>query len=144
MNEYVKYSIDARKKAIFDMYTIEKEENLKKVNDLFERIEKLGLECKNAVDFEAKFGTSELAMEYSNLFVELNNSEKNNYYQGQDDNAVGDYIKEEAKEEVKFQAKRIIGGAVYGTIFDAIGDDNPDLQNLVLDMDDPLDNLFKD
>lgn len=70
MDEYVKQSIDARKNVIFTSYKIE-DEDAKKVEALFVEIEKLGAECKDAGEFEAKFAASPLNKQYMDLFTEL-------------------------------------------------------------------------
>ena len=68
MNENIKNSIDARKLAFFGAYKID-DENLKnEINDLFDRINALGLTCVDANDFENKFQSSPLNQEYIELF----------------------------------------------------------------------------
>ena len=68
MNENVKNSIDARKLAFFSAYQIDDENLKKEINDLFEQINKLGLTCTDATDFENKFQSSPLNQEYMELF----------------------------------------------------------------------------
>ena len=68
MNENVKNSIDARKLAFFSAYQIDDENLKKEINDLFEQINKLGLTCTDAADFENKFQSSPLNQEYMELF----------------------------------------------------------------------------
>ena len=43
----------------------------KKVEDLFSEIEKLGVECKDAGEFETKFQASPLNQKYMDLFTEI-------------------------------------------------------------------------
>ncbi len=122
MDELIKISIDARKQGIFTTYDVKRPENLEKIEDLFKRIEALGMDCKTQGEFEEKFSSSELAGEYSNLFIDLNKTEKNKYYDpsGEEDDTE-EYIKEEVKDEAKFQAKQLIGGAFYGKVSDLLG-----------------------
>lgn len=44
---------------------------LQKINDYFNKLEEFAKECSNVLDFENKFQNSELAIEYTNLFVEI-------------------------------------------------------------------------
>ncbi|MBR3122350.1 hypothetical protein IKF28_02820 [Candidatus Saccharibacteria bacterium] len=70
MEKYVKQSIDARKKAIFDAYEVGEGEK-KKVEAVFAEIEKLGESCKDAGEFEAEFSKSPLNQKYLDLFTEV-------------------------------------------------------------------------
>ena len=68
MNENIRNSIDARKLAFFGAYKID-DENLKnEINELFDRIDRLGLTCVDVADFESKFQSSPLNQEYIELF----------------------------------------------------------------------------
>ena len=62
MNEYVKQSIDGRRMAFSSSYELT-DVYKKKVDELFNRIEELGKECTDAMDFETKFMSSPLNME---------------------------------------------------------------------------------
>ena len=67
MDKIVKQSIEARRNAFDTSYEI-KDENLKKeIDALFDKINRLGEEAKDAMDFETKFASSELNIEYTNL-----------------------------------------------------------------------------
>lgn len=66
MDKYVKQSIEARKKAIFDAYTVGEGEK-KKIEAVLAEMEKLGAGCKDAQDFEAKFASSPLNQRYFEL-----------------------------------------------------------------------------
>ena len=70
MSEQVKQSIDARRNAILNSYSLDGELRAK-MDGLFAEIEKLGAECKDAGDFETKFAASPLNTQYMNLFTEI-------------------------------------------------------------------------
>ena len=70
MDEYVKQSIDSRKKAMYDTYEIGAGEK-KKIDALFAEIEKLGKQCKDVGEFEAEFAKSPLNQQYLDLFTEV-------------------------------------------------------------------------
>lgn len=70
MNQYVKMSVDGRRKAIEGSYDLN-EEFKKKVDKLFVEIEKMGEQCKDAGEFEAKFSASSLNQKYTDLFTEI-------------------------------------------------------------------------
>lgn len=70
MDETVKMSIDGRKNAIYNSYELNDKQK-QEVEDLFTRIEKLGMEAKDAGDFEAKLATSPLNQEYMDLFTKI-------------------------------------------------------------------------
>ena len=70
MNEYVKQSIDSRKLAFSNAYKLT-DKYQKKVDELFNKIEGLGKECNDAMDFETRFSTSPLNQEYIDLFSEI-------------------------------------------------------------------------
>lgn len=44
---------------------------MKKIDDLFGEIEKLGTECKDVSEFENKFAASPLNQKYMDIFTEL-------------------------------------------------------------------------
>jgi glutamine synthetase adenylyltransferase len=70
MNEYVKASIDARKKALTGTYQIS-EKLQKEIDELFLEIEKFGTTCADAGDFETKFAASPLNQKYIDLFTKV-------------------------------------------------------------------------
>ena len=69
MDQYVKNSIDARRKVIDDYYTIpaDKEEL---VSSLFAEIDAMGESCKDVAEFETRF-QSEFTERYNALFTQL-------------------------------------------------------------------------
>ena len=70
MDGYIKQSIEGRKNAIGATYEISTEMQ-KKIDALFDEIEKLGAKCKDVGDFEAKFAASPLNQKYLDLFTEV-------------------------------------------------------------------------
>lgn len=106
MDSIVKSSIDARKNAFTNSYNITDESLIKKIDDLFVRINELGESCKDATEFETAFASSPLNQEYINLFTEIATTstpityESNNTDVKSDD----DYIKEEIDSELRYQA----------------------------------------
>lgn len=142
MDELIKFSINAKKKGLCDTYEITKEENIKLIDELFVRIGELGATCKDQMDFEQKFAASELFTEYSNLFMVLHNSEKSKHYQPDDSQDLGEYLKEELEDEVKWQAKEAVSRAVYGKILDSIGD-NHLLEDAFLEADDRIRDVIR-
>ncbi len=69
MNQYVKNSIDARRKVIDDYYSIPpgKEEL---VSSLFDEMSAMGETCRDAAEFEARF-QDEFSERYNGLFTQL-------------------------------------------------------------------------
>ena len=70
MDEYIKQSIEGRKNAIGATYEVGIEMQ-KKIDALFDEIEKLGAKCKDVGDFEAQFAASSLNQKYLDLFTEV-------------------------------------------------------------------------
>lgn len=70
MDQYIKTSIDSRKEAFFNSFSVP-EEFKKKIDELFKKIEELGKSCKDVGDFETKFAASPLNQQYLDLFTEL-------------------------------------------------------------------------
>jgi len=71
MDKYVESSIKTRKDVIFNSYNVTDKKMIKKIDDLFSEIEKLGGECKDVSEFENKFAASPLNQKYMDIFAEL-------------------------------------------------------------------------
>ena len=71
MDKNVEQSIKTRKDVIFTTYDVKDEKILKKIDELFGEIEKLGAKCKDVSEFEKKFATSPLNQKYMDLFTEI-------------------------------------------------------------------------
>lgn len=70
MDKYIKQSIDARKDALSASYKIDAGIQ-KKIDALFDEIEKLGDSCKDVGEFETEFARSSLNQKYLDLFTEV-------------------------------------------------------------------------
>lgn len=70
MDEYIRNSIDTRRKTIDDYYNIP-EEAAGEVSDLFAEMEQLGEASSDVMDFEQRFAASDLNSRYMNLFAKL-------------------------------------------------------------------------
>ncbi len=70
MDKYIKQSIDSRKNAFKASFEIDAAAQ-KKIDALFNEIEKLGAKCKDVGEFEAEFAKSPLNQKYLDLFTEI-------------------------------------------------------------------------
>ena len=76
MEEILKNCIETRKNAIFSAYEIGEGKAKDKIDNYFKKLEDFAKECKDISDFEAKFATSPLAKEYTDLFIMLSNDKE--------------------------------------------------------------------
>ena len=102
MDKYIKQSIDSRKSAFSVSFEINADMQ-KKIDALFDEIEKLGTKCKDVGEFETKFAASSLNQKYLDLFTDV---------------ATGSAGKQAAKQA----AVSMADGAVEGMVRNAIGD----------------------
>lgn len=70
MDETIKMSIESRKNAIINTYELSASEK-EEVNNLFSKIEQLGMESKDSGEFETKLAASPLNQEYIDLFTKI-------------------------------------------------------------------------
>lgn len=70
MDKYINQSIAARREAFGASFEIDAETQ-KKIDALFNEIEKMGEKCKDAGEFEAEFSNSPLNQKYMDLFTEI-------------------------------------------------------------------------
>ena len=107
MDEYIANSIELRKKAIFDYYDVKNKNILEKVDDLFFRINELGISSSDVNDFENKFANSELNTEYINLITEVATTckLKKEYKDGMKKEDIKEYAKESIKSDAKHYAE---------------------------------------
>lgn len=75
MNENLKPSIESRKNALFSAYDIKDQGNLKAIDDYFKKLEDFAKDYNDVMEFETAFASSPLSSEYSNLFVQIMNTE---------------------------------------------------------------------
>lgn len=106
MDKIVQASIDARKNAFISTYNITDNTIIKKIEDLFNKINELGEICNDSVEFETKFASSPLNQEYISLFTEVAASCTPITYETTNNNVKSDedYIKEEIDSEIRYQA----------------------------------------
>lgn len=71
MDETIKQSIEARKNAFINSYEITDETLKKEIEELFNKMNELGKECKDVMEFESKFATSPLSGEYTKLYTKM-------------------------------------------------------------------------
>ena len=76
MNDIIKPSIESRKQALFSAYDIQDPGNLKTIEDYFKRLEEFAKDYNDVMAFETAFASSPLCKEYSDLFVQIMNTEK--------------------------------------------------------------------
>lgn len=75
MNDLIKTSIESRRNALFSAYDIKDPGNLKTIDDYFVKLEEFAKDCKDVTDFETKFMSSPLSKEYTDLFVQISQTE---------------------------------------------------------------------
>ncbi len=75
MNNIIKASIESRKTAIFAAYDVKDQGNLKAIDNFIERLEEFAKDYDDVTEFETNFATSPLAKEYSDLFVQIMQTE---------------------------------------------------------------------
>lgn len=107
MDDIIKASIESRKNALFSAYNIKDEGNLKTIDDYFRRLEEFAKDCKDISDFESKFMTSPLAKEYSDLFVQIMQTETDNSGNLHDVNEGTDYtVQDEIADDINRHMRR--------------------------------------
>ena len=70
MDSIVKASIEARKNSLFQLYEINDQSFLNKIEEIIAEMEKLSENCLDSADFEAKLAVSPLNEKYIALFSE--------------------------------------------------------------------------
>ena len=73
MNDILEASVNSRKNALIQACT--NPSLMDEINEYFERVEEFAKGCSDVADFEAKFNSSELAKEYTDLFVKATSTE---------------------------------------------------------------------
>jgi len=103
MEQYVKQCIEARYNAFFNTYEID-DNNKKRIDELFNKINEFGETCKDPGEFEGKFNTSSLNDEYLELFSNIATTCKQ-----KDIEPAPVFNDEEAEQRrIKHQTKRMI------------------------------------
>ena len=70
MDNNVKASIDARYVAFENSYELTPDVK-KDIDELFNKINEFGKTCKDCMDFETKFASSDLNKEYMDMFTKI-------------------------------------------------------------------------
>ena len=73
MNDILEASVNSRKNALIQACT--NPSLMDEINEYFERVEEFAKGCSDVADFEAKFNSSELGKEYTDLFVKATSTE---------------------------------------------------------------------
>lgn len=105
MDNIIKQSINSRKEAFTNAYDIKDEKIINKIDDLFKRVEELGNECKDIMEFETKFASSPLNTEYTNLFTEIASSCSPIVYESESIPENSNTVADEFKDDLKFAAR---------------------------------------
>ena len=63
------------KNALFSSYDIKDPGNLKNIEDYFKKVEEFAKDYNDVMEFEKAFASSPLQQEYSDLFVQIMNTE---------------------------------------------------------------------
>ena len=71
MDDLIKNSINSRKESIFNVYDVKDKKLLKEIDDLFDKMNDLGKQSKDLMDFETKLASSPLNQEYIDLFSKI-------------------------------------------------------------------------
>lgn len=69
MNDIKTACIDSRRNAITSSYNVKDPGTLQMIDDFFKKVEEFAKDCKDVMDFETKFATSDLNKEYTDLFT---------------------------------------------------------------------------
>ena len=75
MNDILKPSIESRKQALFSAYDIKDPGNLQTIENYFKKLEEFAKDYNDVMAFETAFASSPLCQEYSDLFVQIMNTE---------------------------------------------------------------------
>lgn len=75
MNEILRPSIESRRTTLFSQYDIKDPGNLQAIDDYFKKLEEFAKDYNDVMEFETAFASSPLCKEYSDLFVQIMNTE---------------------------------------------------------------------
>ena len=111
MDNIVKTSVESRRNALFSAYDIKDPGNLKTIDDYFKRLEDFAKDFTDISEFEAKLLESPLSKEYSDLFVQIMNTEstidgKPPVIQENTEYTVQDEIKDDLERRVRRRARQ--------------------------------------
>lgn len=75
MNEILRPSIESRRTTLFSQYDIKDPGNLQAIDNYFKKLEEFAKDYNDVMEFETAFASSPLCKEYSDLFVQIMNTE---------------------------------------------------------------------
>lgn len=111
MNEILKPSIESRKTALFSSYDIKDPGNLKTIEDFFKKLEDFAKDYNDVMEFETAFANSPLSKEYSDLFVQIMNTEnttdgKAPVQEKEEEYTLHDELKDDMERAVRRKARQ--------------------------------------
>lgn len=115
MNDIKVSCIDSRKMALTSTYEGNDPKILKMIDEFFIKVEEFAKDCVDVADFESKFASSPLNIEYTNLFTKImgNNID----------------LKKEIKEEAVFTGEQIVDDLTHQARMDARSSAEATLRN---------------
>lgn len=111
MNEILRPSIESRRTALFSQYDIKDPGNLQAIEDYFKKLEEFAKDYNDVMEFETAFASSPLCKEYSDLFVQIMNTEhtidgKAPVVDVQEEYTVQDEIRDDMERAVRRRARQ--------------------------------------
>lgn len=111
MNEILKPSIESRKTALFSCYDIKDPGNLKTIEEYFKKLEEFAKDYNDVMEFETAFASSPLSKEYSDLFVQIMNTEsttdgKAPVHEKEEEYTIQDELKDDMERAVRRKARQ--------------------------------------
>ena len=111
MDNIIKTSVESRRNALFSAYDIKDPGNLKTIDDYFKRLEEFAKDFTDISEFETKLLESPLSKEYSDLFVQIMNTEstidgKPPVVQENNEYTVQDELKDDLERGVRRKARQ--------------------------------------
>ena len=111
MNEILKPSIESRKTALFTSYDIKDPGNLKAIEDFFKKLEDFAKDYNDVMEFETAFASSPLSKEYSDLFVQIMNTESTTdgvapVQEKEEEYTIQDELKDDMERAVRRKARQ--------------------------------------
>ena len=111
MNEILKPSIESRRTALFSSYDIKDSGNLKTIEEYFKKLEEFAKDYNDIMEFETAFASSPLSKEYSDLFVQIMNTEstidgKAPVHEKEEEYTIQDELKDDMERAVRRKARQ--------------------------------------
>ena len=111
MNEILKPSIESRKTALFSAYDIKDPKNLQAIDNYFKKLEEFAKDYNDVMEFETAFASSTLCKEYSDLFVQIMNTENTSSGEApvkeiEEEYTIQDELKDDMERAVRRRARQ--------------------------------------